>query len=75
MLKRDAFVQKYLRCFPSVCDRTEADPVILAKYVVALLKKDKPSKELQNLCTDNLVEFLGNGTHYLKVFILVVIVL
>lgn len=40
---------------------TEADPEILAKYVVALLKKDKPSKELQNLCTDNLVEFLGNG--------------
>lgn len=40
---------------------TKADPEILAKYVVALLKKDKPSKELQNLCTDNLVEFLGNG--------------
>ncbi|ONK66241.1 uncharacterized protein A4U43_C06F5680 [Asparagus officinalis] len=40
---------------------TQADPVILAKYVVALLNKDKPSKELQKLCADNLVEFLGNG--------------
>ncbi|XP_010251129.1 PREDICTED: zinc finger CCCH domain-containing protein 27-like isoform X1 [Nelumbo nucifera] len=41
---------------------TQADPVILAKYVEALLKKDKPTKELQKLCTENLVEFLGQGT-------------
>lgn len=40
---------------------TEADPAILAKYVVALLKKDKSPRELQELCTDNLVEFLGSG--------------
>lgn len=42
---------------------TEADPAILAKYVVALLKKDKPPRELQELCTDNLVEFLGSGAN------------
>lgn len=73
LLERSALVQKYLRCFPSLCvTRTEADPVILAKYVVALLKKDKPLQELQNLCTDNLVEFLGNGMQYFKVFFLVV---
>ena len=54
--------QKYYDVFSPLCgNRTEADPAILAKYVVALLKKDKPLKELQKLCTDNLVEFLGNG--------------
>ncbi|XP_042498449.1 zinc finger CCCH domain-containing protein 27-like isoform X2 [Macadamia integrifolia] len=41
---------------------TEADPLILAEYVVALLKKDKPIEELQKLCAENLVEFLGQGT-------------
>ncbi|XP_077244241.1 zinc finger CCCH domain-containing protein 27-like [Tasmannia lanceolata] len=41
---------------------TEADSVILAEYVVTLLKKDKPTKELQKLCTENLVEFLGHDT-------------
>ncbi|KAF5178622.1 Zinc finger ccch domain-containing protein [Thalictrum thalictroides] len=42
---------------------TEADPVILAEYVAALLKKDKPIKELQKLCAEKLVEFLGQGTN------------
>uniref|UniRef100_A0A1D1XTC9 Zinc finger CCCH domain-containing protein 27 n=1 Tax=Anthurium amnicola TaxID=1678845 RepID=A0A1D1XTC9_9ARAE len=41
---------------------TEADPTILAEYAVALLKKDKSIQELQKLCIDNLVEFLGHGT-------------
>ncbi|KAF8408289.1 hypothetical protein HHK36_007438 [Tetracentron sinense] len=41
---------------------SEADPVNLAEYVAALLKKDKPVKELQTLCAENLVEFLGQGT-------------
>ncbi|KAJ4973104.1 hypothetical protein NE237_006278 [Protea cynaroides] len=41
---------------------TEADPVILAEYVAALLKEDRPIKELQKLCAENLVEFLGQGT-------------
>ncbi|XP_058091921.1 zinc finger CCCH domain-containing protein 27 [Magnolia sinica] len=41
---------------------TEADPVILAEYVATLLKKDKPTKELQKLCTENLVDFLGHDT-------------
>ncbi|OVA19885.1 RNA recognition motif domain [Macleaya cordata] len=47
----------------NVIAMTEADPLILAKYVAALLKKDKPIKELQNLCAENLVEFLGPGTN------------
>ncbi|XP_068637278.1 zinc finger CCCH domain-containing protein 27-like isoform X2 [Aristolochia californica] len=41
---------------------TEADPVILAEYVAALLKKDKPTKDLEQLCTENLVDFLGQDT-------------
>ncbi|MQL72608.1 hypothetical protein Taro_004922 [Colocasia esculenta] len=43
---------------------TEADPTILADYVVALLKKDKSIQELQKLCVDNLVEFLGHVATY-----------
>ncbi|KAG9449793.1 hypothetical protein H6P81_009758 [Aristolochia fimbriata] len=41
---------------------TEADPVILSEYVAALLKKDKPPKELEQLCIENLVDFLGQDT-------------
>lgn len=42
---------------------TEADPVILAEYVAALLKKEKPINELQKLCAEKLVEFLGEDTN------------
>ena len=35
--------------------------MILAEYVATLLKKDKSAKELQKLCNENLVEFLGQG--------------
>ncbi|MCL7043379.1 hypothetical protein MKW94_013585 [Papaver nudicaule] len=41
---------------------TKADPAILAKYVTALLKKEKPIEELKKFCVENLVDFLGNGT-------------
>ncbi|XP_078428409.1 zinc finger (CCCH-type) family protein / RNA recognition motif (RRM)-containing protein isoform X2 [Wolffia australiana] len=41
---------------------TETDPAIVADFIVPLLKKDKPVQELQKLCADNLVEFLGHGT-------------
>ncbi|KAH9325694.1 hypothetical protein KI387_005872, partial [Taxus chinensis] len=41
---------------------TEADPTLLANYVVALLKNNKPKKELQKLCVDQLYDFLGDGT-------------
>ncbi|XP_026413412.1 uncharacterized protein LOC113309217 isoform X2 [Papaver somniferum] len=33
--------------------------LILAKNVVALFKKEKYIKGLQNLCAENLMEFLG----------------
>ncbi|KAJ7534024.1 hypothetical protein O6H91_13G075900 [Diphasiastrum complanatum] len=41
---------------------TEADPILLANYVAALLKNNKPKKELQKLCNEQLHDFLGDGT-------------
>ncbi|KAK2552578.1 RNA-binding protein 26 [Acropora cervicornis] len=43
----------------SVCD---ADPAALAKYVVALVKKDKPMEELKDICVDQLEVFLSDET-------------
>uniref|UniRef100_A0A3Q3WSJ9 Uncharacterized protein n=1 Tax=Mola mola TaxID=94237 RepID=A0A3Q3WSJ9_MOLML len=42
-----------------ICD---ADPSALANYVVALVKKDKPEKELKALCVDQLDVFLQKET-------------
>ncbi|RXM30814.1 RNA-binding protein 26 [Acipenser ruthenus] len=42
-----------------ICD---ADPSALAKYVVALVKKDKTEKELKALCLDQLDVFLQKDT-------------
>lgn len=41
--------------------RCDADPSALAKYVVALVKKDKSEKELKALCIDQLDVFLQKG--------------
>jgi len=40
-----------------ICD---ADPSALAKYVVALIKKEKPLNELQEVCADQLDVFLAD---------------
>nr|XP_014343926.1 PREDICTED: RNA-binding protein 27 isoform X1 [Latimeria chalumnae]XP_014343927.1 PREDICTED: RNA-binding protein 27 isoform X1 [Latimeria chalumnae] len=40
----------------------EADPSALANYVVALVKKDKPEKELKAFCADQLDVFLQKET-------------
>ena len=42
-----------------ICD---ADPAALAKYVVALVRKDKPLGELEEICIDQLEVFLGGET-------------
>ncbi|OXA53251.1 RNA-binding protein 26 [Folsomia candida] len=42
-----------------LCD---ADPAALAKYVLALIKKDKPEKELRQSMSDQLDVFLQNET-------------
>ncbi|XP_043919957.1 RNA-binding protein 27 isoform X2 [Protopterus annectens] len=42
-----------------ICD---ADPVALSNYVVALVKKDRPEKELKDFCVDQLDVFLQKET-------------
>uniref|UniRef100_A0A8C2IE35 RNA binding motif protein 26 n=1 Tax=Cyprinus carpio TaxID=7962 RepID=A0A8C2IE35_CYPCA len=49
----------YCLCLSCRCD---ADPSALAKYVVALVKKDKSEKELKALCIDQLDVFLQKET-------------
>ena len=39
----------------------DADPTALSKYVVALLKKEKPKAALKELCIDQLEVFLAKG--------------
>ncbi|XP_048398976.1 RNA-binding protein 27 isoform X1 [Stegostoma tigrinum] len=55
----DAFRSWLSRALDPICD---ADPSALAKYVVALVKKDKPEKELKALCVDQLDVFLQKET-------------
>ena len=43
------------------CFSCDADPAALAKYVVALVKKDKPTEELKDICVDQLEVFLSGG--------------
>ncbi|XP_035204634.1 RNA-binding protein 26-like, partial [Stegodyphus dumicola] len=50
-------------CLGRMCD---ADPAALAKYVLALVKKDKSENELRELCVDQLDVFLLKDT---KVFV------
>ena len=38
--------------------RCDADPETLAKYIVALVKKEKSEEELRGLCHDQLEVFL-----------------
>merc|ERR1712226_63456 len=48
-----------IKTLEPICD---ADPAALAKYVIALAKKDKPQPELRALCEDQLDVFLGDET-------------
>lgn len=41
---------------------SEADPIVLAKYVIALIKKDKPEKALRQICLKQLEYFLESET-------------
>lgn len=52
------------------CFSCDADPSALAKYVLALVKKDKSEKELKALCIDQLDVFLQKG----KIFDLKILV-
>ncbi|XP_067116579.1 RNA-binding protein 26 isoform X1 [Osmerus mordax] len=55
----DAFKTWLSKTLEPICD---ADPSALAKYVVALVKKDKSEKELKALCIDQLDVFLQKET-------------
>ncbi|KAG6555900.1 hypothetical protein Mapa_002542 [Marchantia paleacea] len=56
----DGTLNRYL--IKNLQSLTEADPSLLANYVAALLRNNKPKKELQKLCIDQLYDFLGDGT-------------
>lgn len=57
--------KKVWKCLFSLClTRCDADPSALANYVVALVKKDKPEKELKAFCADQLDVFLQKGNYY-----------
>jgi len=43
--------------------RSDADPDVLAKYVMALVKKDKPVSELIATCQNQLDIFLQKSKH------------
>lgn len=49
--------------------RCDADPSALANYVVALVKKDKPEKELKAFCADQLDVFLQKGVVAMAVLV------
>ncbi|XP_028655410.1 LOW QUALITY PROTEIN: RNA-binding protein 26 [Erpetoichthys calabaricus] len=55
----DALKSWLSKTLEPICD---ADPSALAKYVVALVKKDKSEKELKALCIDQLDVFLQKET-------------
>lgn len=57
MMSQNSFGVSFL-CLYCRCD---ADPAALAKYVVALLRKDKPKSALKELCIDQLEVFLAKG--------------
>ena len=54
-------VMKYESLLLSGIYSCDADPVALAKYVVALLRKEKPKSALRELCVDQLEVFLAKG--------------
>lgn len=55
----DAFKCWLAKTLEPICD---AEPGALAKYIIALVKKDKPEPELKAACLDNLEVFLQSHT-------------
>ncbi|KRX91932.1 RNA-binding protein 26 [Trichinella pseudospiralis] len=53
---------KHLVVIKLLCSRCDADPAALAKYVMALLKKDKTEADLKHFCLDQLDVFLQKET-------------
>ncbi|XP_025086750.1 RNA-binding protein 26-like [Pomacea canaliculata] len=55
----DALKQWLVQKLSPICD---AEPTALAKYVCALVRKDKPETELRDICNDQLDVFLQQKT-------------
>lgn len=51
--------------------RCDADPVALAKYVLALVKKEKPIPQLQASMENSLDVFLQKGSYAYKLIVLI----
>eukprot|EP00252_Welwitschia_mirabilis_P002560 TRINITY_DN12511_c0_g1_i1.p1 TRINITY_DN12511_c0_g1~~TRINITY_DN12511_c0_g1_i1.p1 ORF type:complete len:1026 (-),score=255.68 TRINITY_DN12511_c0_g1_i1:546-3623(-) len=56
----EPLLQRYL--VKTIEPLSEADPQLVANYVVALLKNNKPKEELQKICITQLDDFLGENT-------------
>lgn len=54
-------LQVYISLLFLSSSRCDADPVPLAKYCVALARKDKSEDELKTFCNDQLEVFLQTG--------------
>jgi len=49
--------------------RCDADPVTLARYVAALIKKDKPEDDLRKICLKKLHIFLQTRKESIALFV------
>ena len=56
-----AHVSIYHSMHPLFVPRCDADPAALSKYIVALLRKEKPRSALKELCVNQLEVFLSKG--------------
>jgi hypothetical protein len=54
------FIYDHFRLFSSLF-RCDAEPIALARYVLALVVKDKPLDKLRENCIDRLEVFLDRG--------------
>ncbi|KAL5011442.1 hypothetical protein ScPMuIL_009993 [Solemya velum] len=56
----DAFISWLIKTLAPICD---ADPTTLARYVLALVKKNRPEVELRETCKEQLEVFLQQKTY------------
>lgn len=60
----DSFDFNGFAFFLSSANSCDAEPTALAKYVCALVRKDKPESELREICNDQLDVFLQQSKNY-----------
>ena len=52
---------------------TDADPDVLADYIIALLKHDSSIEQLKDMCINQLIDFLGQGITFYTLIILYIL--